>query len=99
VAAKPQTTSEGEYWLRYRDAAGRQRTENFHYCLCCEKRTGCGKRAEANAERLLNQRLGELRSGTLPQPKSDRTLVSDLADLLFESQRAELLRKIPESLP
>lgn len=95
----PKRHPKGEYWLRYRDAAGRQRTENTHYCLCCEKRTGCGKRAEANAERLLTKRLGEVQTGTLPSPKANRTLVSDLAEIVFESQRAELLRKIPENLP
>jgi integrase len=89
----------GEYWLRFRDAAGRQRTENSHYCLCCEKRTGCGKRAESNAERLLTNRLGKVETGTLPSPKANRTLVSDLAEALFTSQRAALLRKIPENLP
>lgn len=90
---------EGEYWIRFRDVGGRQRTENTHFCFCCEKRTGCGKRAEANAERLLQKRLGELQTGTLPSPKANRTLVSDLAEIVFAAQRAELLRKIPENLP
>jgi len=89
----------GEYWIRFRDAGGRQRTENSRFCCCCEKRTGCGKRAESNAERLLQKRLGELQTGTLPSPKANRTLVSDLADIVFAAQRAELLRKIPENLP
>lgn len=89
----------GEYWLRYRDAAGRQRTENSHFCFCCDKRDGCGKRAETNAERLLTKRIGEVQLGNLPSPKAAKTLVSDLAEALFKSQRGALFRKIPENLP
>jgi integrase len=39
------------------------------------------------------------KSGTLPSPRANRTLVSDLAEALFKVQRAALLRKIPENLP
>jgi integrase len=84
---------EGEYWLRYRDAAGRQRTENSHFCLCHDGR------ALTSAERLLAKRMGEVQTGSLPSPKVNRTLVADLADALFANQRAESLRKIPENLP
>ncbi len=31
---KSKRHSDGEYWLRYRDAAGRQRTENSKFCVC-----------------------------------------------------------------
>ena len=69
------------------------RAENSKHCLCHDTR------AEAKAERLLTKRLGEVRTGTLPSPKANRTLVSDLAESLFKAQKAELLRKIPEGLP
>jgi integrase len=84
---------EGEYWLRYRDAAGRQRTDNSKFCLCHDGR------ALTSAERLLSKRLGEVQTGNLPSPKVNRTLVSDLAEALFAHQKAESLRKIPENLP
>jgi integrase len=90
---KSKRHANGEYWLRYRDTAGRQRTENSHFCLCHDGR------AESNAERLLSKRIGEVETGTLLGPKANRTLVSDLAEALFTSQRAALLRKIPENLP
>jgi hypothetical protein len=90
---KSQRHSDGEWWLRYRDAAGRQRTENSKFCECHDGR------AETNAERLLSKRIGEVQSGTLPSPRANRTLVSDLAEALFKVQRASLLRKIPENLP
>jgi integrase len=35
----------------------------------------------------------------LPNPRAQRTLVSDVADALFKIQQSELLRKIPENLP
>jgi integrase len=90
---KSQRHPDGEWWLRYRDAAGRQRTENSKFCECHDGR------AETNAERLLSKRIGEVQSGTLPSPRANRTLVSDLAESLFKVQRAALLRKIPENLP
>jgi integrase len=83
----------GEYWLRYRDANGRQRTENTHFCECCDKR------AEAKATGLLAQRIGEVRTGTLPSPKAARALVEDLAQALLKAKRVALLQKIPEDLP
>src|ERR1700722_1844125 len=83
----------GEYWLRYRDANGRQRTENTHFCECCDKR------AEAKATGLLAQRIGEVRTGTLPSPKAARALVEDLAQGLLKAKRVALLQKIPEDLP
>jgi integrase len=96
----PKRHPDGEFWLRYRDAAGRQRTENSHFCFCCgDKRRGCGPRAKARAELLLARRIGEAQLGTLPSPKAAKTLVSDLAEALFKDQRAALLRKIPENLP
>lgn len=84
---------DGEYWIRYHDAAGRLRSENSKHCLCHDAR------AEAHAERLITKRLGEVSTGTLPSPRANKTLVSDLAESLFKSQRAELLRKVPENLP
>jgi integrase len=90
---KSQRHPDGEWWLRYRDASGRQRTENSKFCECHDGR------AETNAERLLSKRIGEVQSGTLPSPRANRTLVSDLAESLFKVQRAALLRKIPENLP
>jgi integrase len=84
----------GEYWIRYRDAAGRQRTENSRFCECCD-----GGRAEAKAERLLHERMGQVRTATLPSPKAARALVSDLAENLLNETRVALLRKIPENLP
>jgi integrase len=83
----------GKFWLRFRDAAGRQRTEKTRYCVCHVSR------AEAKAEQLLAKRIGEALAGTLPSPRANRTLVSDLAESLFKSQRAQLLQKIPENLP
>jgi integrase len=83
----------GEYWLRYRDASGRQRTENSQFCECCDKR------AEAKATGLLAQRIGEVRTGMLPSPKAARALVEDLAQALLKAKRVALLQKIPEGLP
>jgi len=83
----------GEYWLRFRDAAGRQRAEKTRFCNCH------GKRAEAKAERLLSRRVGEAQAGTLPSPRANRTLVEDLAQALLKARRVALLRKIPENLP
>jgi integrase len=54
---------------------------------------------ESGSQRELTKRIGEVAAGTLPSPKANRTLVSDLADNLFKEQRAEMLRKIPENLP
>ena len=84
---------EGEYWIRYRDSAGRQRTENSKFCLCHDGR------ALSSAERLLAKRIGEVQSGTLPSPKAARALVEDLAQLLLKAKRVALLQKIPEGLP
>lgn len=84
---------EGEYWLRFY-AAGKQRTENAHACPCHH-----GPRAESKAEKLLAKRIGEAQAGTLPSSQAKRTLVEDLAEALFKTQRAEMLRKIPENLP
>jgi len=84
---------DGEFWIRYRDAAGRMRAENSGFCLCHDKR------AEASAERLLDKRLGEVQTGTLPSPKAAKALVEDLAKALLAARRVALLRKIPEGLP
>jgi len=83
----------GVFWIRFHDAAGRSRAENSHFCKCHSKRS------DASAERLLSKRLGEVQTGTLPSPKANRTLVSDLAERLFKEQRTTLLTKIPENLP
>jgi len=83
---------DGEYWLRYH-VAGRPRTENAHFCECHHKR------AQARAERLLAQRIGEAAAGLLPSPRAQRTLVEDLAEAMFKARRVDLFRKIPESLP
>ncbi len=77
----------------FRDASGRSRGENSHHCLCHDTR------AEAKAERLLTQRLGEVHTGTLPSQKASRILVSDLAEALLKARRVALLQKIPENLP
>jgi len=84
---------DGEYWIRYRDAAGRMRAENSKFCVCHDKR------ADTSAERLLSKRLGEVQTGTLPSPKAAKSLVGDLAQKLLKSRRDDLLRKIPEGLP
>ena len=68
-------------------------TENSKFCECHDGR------AETNAERLLAKRIGEVQTGTLPSPRANRTLMSDLGEALFKAQRAALLRKIPENLP
>jgi integrase len=83
----------GAFWIRYRDSSGQLRNENSKHCLCHDGR------AEAKAERLLAQRLGEVRTGMLPSARANRTLVSDLADALLKAHRVALLRKIPEGLP
>ena len=93
MAADIQATPKGEYWLRYRDAAGRQRTENSGHCECHDKR------AESKATVLLAQRIGEVRTGTLPSQKAARALVEDLAQSLLKVRRVALLQKIPENLP
>jgi hypothetical protein len=82
----------GQWWLRYY-AGGRQRKENSQHCECHEKR------GESKAELLLSRRAAQAVDGTLPSTKANRTLVSDLADLLFKTLRADKLRKIPENLP
>jgi integrase len=83
---------DGEYWLRYY-GRGKQQTENSHFCLCHDKR------AESRATLLLSKRTTQAQDGTLPSTTANRTLVGDLAELLFKSMRADKLRKIPESLP
>lgn len=82
----------GEYWLRYY-AGGRQRKENSKHCECHEKR------GQSKAELLLSRRTAQAQDGTLPSNTARRTLVSDLAELLFKTLRAGSLRKIPENLP
>ena len=82
----------GQWWLRYY-AGGRQRKENSKHCECCEKR------GKSKAELLLSRRTAQAVDGTLPSTKANRTLVSDLADLLFKTLRVDKLRKIPENLP
>lgn len=83
----------GEYWIRYYSGAG-QREEKSHFCEC-----HTGGRARAKAEQLLARRTTEATDGTLPAPRQQKTLVSDLADLAFKTMRADKLRKIPENLP
>lgn len=90
---KSQRHPDGEWWLRYRDAAGRQRTENSKFCECHDGR------AETNAERLLSKRIGEVQLGTLPSLRAARALVEDLAQALLKARRIALLQKIPEGLP
>jgi hypothetical protein len=75
----------GEYWLRYRDSTGRQRTENTHFCECCDKR------AEAKATGLLAQRIGEVKIGMLPSPKASRALVEDLAQSPLKAKSIGML--------
>ncbi len=82
----------GEWWLRYY-AGGRQRKENSKHCECHEKR------GKSKAELLLSRRTAQAVDGTLPSTRANRTLVSDIADLLFKTLRAAAMRKIPENLP
>jgi integrase len=83
---------DGQWWIRYCTAA-RRVTEKSKFCECHEKQ------AESKASKFLAKRIGQAEAGTLPSPRAQRTLTSDLADTLFKVQRAELLRKIPENLP
>jgi integrase len=83
----------GEYWIRFRDAAGRLRTQNSHFCECHDKR------AEASAERMLAKQLGLVATGNLPSPRAAKALVEDLAQVLLKARRVALLQKIPEGLP
>ena len=83
---------EGQWWLRYY-AGGRQRKENSKHCECHEKR------GKSKAELLLSRRTAQAVDGTLPSTRAHRTLVSDLAALLFKTLHAAAIRKIPENLP
>lgn len=83
----------GEYWLRFRDVAGRQRTENSSFCICHDGR------AESKAEKVLSRRLGEAQAGTFPSPRAAKALVEDLAQALLKARRVAFLQKIPENLP
>lgn len=82
----------GEYWLRFY-VQSKQRTENAHVCECHHAR------AKAKAEKLLAKRIGQGEAGSLASPRAGRTLVEDLAELLFKKHRVEMIRKIPEDLP
>jgi hypothetical protein len=82
----------GEYWLRFY-VQSKQRTENAHVCECHHAR------AKAKAEKLLAKRIGQGEAGNLASTRAGRTLVEDLADLLFKTHRTEMIRKIPEDLP
>jgi integrase len=83
---------QGRWWLRYYTGAG-QREENSHFCECH------GSRGRAKAEQLLARRTVQATDGNLPAPRQSKTLVSDLADLLLKTIKADRLRKIPEGLP
>lgn len=83
---------DGQWWIRYCTAA-RRVTEKSDFCECHDKQ------AESKAEKFLLKRIGQAEAGTLPSPRAQRTLTSDLADMLFKVYRAELLQKIPENLP
>jgi integrase len=82
----------GQWWIRYSTAA-RRVTEKTSYCECHTERS------EAQAAKFLAKRIGQAEAGTLPSPRANKTLVSDLLDGLFNVHKAELLRKIPENLP
>jgi hypothetical protein len=71
----------GEYWIRFRDAAGRLRTQNSHFCECHDKR------AEAAAERMLAKQIGLVATGNLPSPRATKALVEDLAQALLKASR------------
>ena len=79
----------GEYWIRFRDAAGRLRTQNSHFCECHQKR------AQADAERMLTKQIGLVATGNLPSPRAAKALVEDLAQVLLKARRVALLQKIP----
>lgn len=82
----------GQWWVRY-VAGARRITEKSGYCECHDSG------AKAKAEKKLLKQIGLAEAGTLPSPRAKRTLVSDLIDFLFTSQRAKLISKIPENLP
>lgn len=84
---------DGQWWVRYTSSNTQRVSEKSGFCECHSAR------AEANAEKFLAKRIGQVEAGTLPNPRAQRTLVSDLADALFKLQRSELLLKIPENLP
>jgi integrase len=83
---------DGQWWIRYCTAA-RRVTEKSKFCECHDKQ------AESKAAKFLAKRIGQAEAGILPSPRANRTLVSDLLDILFNAHKAELLRKIPENLP
>lgn len=83
---------EGEYWLRY-CVGPRRIVENSHFCKCHHTR------ADSKAEKLLAKRIGQSEAGVIASPRTRRTLVEDLADVLIKERRVALLQKIPENLP
>ena len=82
----------GQWWIRYSTPA-RRITEKTKFCECHTER------GEAQAAKFLAKRIGQAEAGTLPSPRANKTLVSDLLDTMFSEYKAELLRKIPENLP
>jgi integrase len=82
----------GQWWLRY-VAGSRRITEKSGYCECHDSG------AKAKAEKKLLKQIGKAEAGTLPSARAGKTLVSDLAELMFEARRTALIRKIPENLP
>lgn len=77
---------EGQWFVRYYDASGVQRTE-------CTKTD-----VESKAAKFLAKRITEVAEGRLPIT-TRKVTVGDLATALFKSQKANVLRKVPQTAP